>query len=117
MPSGLLRGNLREGKSRKSQTWRSMAAKTAGWAASLKSVSVAFSPAASAPKHVAAVRELLRQLRTPRAGASDKLATNVQLAMSGDVEVKFHFASGKMISVPPEGLKMRELRAVIEAHT
>jgi hypothetical protein len=84
------------------------------WAKSLKAVRVAFSPVSSRPKSVAAVREMLRQLRTPQAGASDKLVTDVQLRTSGEVEVTLEFASGKKVLVPKEGLKMRDLRSIVE---
>ena len=86
-----------------------------GWASSLKAVSVRFSPTTSSPKGVAAVREMLRQLRTPGAGASEKLVTDVQLGTSGAaVDVKLTFLSGKSVSVPKEGLKMQALRALVE---
>jgi hypothetical protein len=86
-----------------------------GWASSLKAVSVRFSPTTSSPKGIAAVREMLRQLRTPLAGASDKLITDVQLGTSGSaVDVKLTFTSGKSISVPKEGLNMQALRALVE---
>lgn len=95
-----------------------MAAKVSAWAGSLKKINVSFSPTASEPKQVAAVREMLRQLKAPRAGAPDKLVTNVQLNASGaDVRVSMQFASGKTVVIPPEGLKMRELRAVVEDHS
>ncbi|KAG8458446.1 hypothetical protein KFE25_004324 [Diacronema lutheri] len=90
------------------------AAGAAGWASSLKLVSVTFSPVASAPRGVTAVREMLRQLRTAKAGASDKLVTNVQLRTSGDVQLTLQFASGKKIAVQPESLSMRDIRALIE---
>mmetsp|Transcript_8690 Transcript_8690/g.22489 ORF Transcript_8690/g.22489 Transcript_8690/m.22489 type:complete len:98 (+) Transcript_8690:12-305(+) len=86
----------------------------AGFAASLKSVTVSFSPTASSPKRVAAVRELLRQLRTPHAGADPKLETKTELRRQGEVSVVLSFAPGTKVDVPADQLNVRDMISLIE---
>mmetsp|Transcript_38120 Transcript_38120/g.94273 ORF Transcript_38120/g.94273 Transcript_38120/m.94273 type:complete len:98 (+) Transcript_38120:89-382(+) len=93
----------------------SKAGRGVNWAANLKAISVRFSPSASPWNHVAAVRELLRQLRTPHAGTSDKLPTEVKLLTSETtVTVKMTFISGKTVTIPQDELRMRAMRAIVE---
>lgn len=91
-------------------------ARHAGFASGLKAIAVSFSPTASTPKRVAAVRELLRQLRTTHAGADPKLETRVQLQPRGEVEVALTFTSGAKLDVPADQIKVRDMIALIEDH-